>query len=188
MIKKNLIALLFCISVNLVKSQVVFTVKPGLNLNGANIGYKINNFEPYLGLQFANVTYKYKDTDGDDDKIKAHVYLPYIGSKIFIIEKESIKSTINVTIFKPFIFGKEIDDGEEDESYKEDLKNLKVWGGELGFGSEYFFNEHFSIGGEFGFRFGFYKYKYESETSDYSYTEDINLNMTYISGSLNFYF
>ncbi|MCK4663365.1 MAG: hypothetical protein KAT68_10905 [Bacteroidales bacterium] len=177
---------LFIISFVTVNSQVVFTVKPGFNLNGANIGYKTNKIVPYFGLQFINVSSKYKDSD-DDDEINTHVFMPYAGSKFFIIDKESIKSSINATIFKPFIFGKEVDDGEEDDSYKENLKKLKIWGGELGFSSEYFFSEHFSVGGEFGFRFGFYKYEHDSGTEN-QYTEDLNMNMTYISGSMNFYF
>jgi len=179
------VALLFL--VNSAKSQITFTVKPGLNLNGANFGYKTKNFVPYFGLQFLNLTDKFKDNN-TDRKTKTHIYMPIIGSKIFIIDKESLKGLINATLFKPVIFGKEVENGEEDESYKEDFKSLKLWGGELGFGSEYFFNEHFSFGGEFGFRFGFYNYKNESNTSEFSYTENMHLNMTYISGSMNFYF
>ena len=188
--KYFLFGLLFLITVNLVKSQVTFTVKPGLNFNGANIGYKSEKMVPYVGLQFLNVNYKYKNNDDpnpDDDNTKTHVFMPYLGIKFFVINKESIKGSVNGTIFKPIIFGKETENGEENESYKKDLKELKLWGGELGYGMEYFFDDHFSIGGEFGFRFGFYKDRYESESSDYWSTEDFYLNMSYISASMNFY-
>ena len=114
--------------------------------------------------------------------------MPYLGLKAYLFNKELIKGSIVATVFKPLIFDKEINNGEEDESYRENLKNLKIWGGEIGFCSEYFFNEHFSLGGEFGFRFCFYKEKHESEWGDFSYKEDLNLNMTYVSGSMNFYF
>ncbi len=175
----------------LIRSQMTFTVKPGLNLNSANIGVKSEKFSPYFGIQFLNINSKYKDNDEyepEDRKIKTHIYMPYLGFKAYLFDKDPLKGSIVATVFKPVISGKEINDGEEDESYKEDLKNLKIWGGEIGFCSEYFFNEHFSIGGEFGFRLAFYKDKYESEYSNYSYDEDLNLNMTYVSGSMNFYF
>ena len=40
----------------IIRSQITFTVKPGLNLNSANIGIKSENFLPYFGLQFLNIT------------------------------------------------------------------------------------------------------------------------------------
>ena len=39
----------------IIRSQITFTVKPGLNLNSANIGIKSENFLPYFGLQFLNI-------------------------------------------------------------------------------------------------------------------------------------
>lgn len=190
--KKNVVfGLLFLLIIGSVNAQISFTVKPGLNFNGANIGYKVNKIVPYFGLQFGNVTSKYKNNDTpepNDGVTKTHVFMPYVGGKFYIIDKGSIKGSINATLFKPVVFGKETDNGEENEEYKNDLKELKLWGGELGYCTEYFFDEHFSIGGEFGFRFGFYKDRYESETSDYWSEEALRLNMTYISASMNFYF
>ena len=183
--------LTFAIS-GLIRSQMTFTVKPGLNLNSANIGIKSENFLPYFGLQCLNVNSKFKYNDEyepeEDRNIKTHIFMPYLGFKAYLFNKDPLKGSITATVFKPVIFGKETINGEEDESYRENLKNLKIWGGEIGFCSEYFLNEHFSIGGEFGLRLGFYKDKYESEYSDYSYDEDLKLNMTYVSGSMNFYF
>jgi hypothetical protein len=189
--KKLVFGLLFLMTLSSVKSQYTFTVKPGLNFNGANIGYKANKIVPYFGLQFGNVTSKFKDNDTpepEDNITKTHVFMPYLGSKFYFIDKGSIKGSINATLFKPVVFGKETDNGEENEEYKDDLKELKLWGGELGYSTEYFFDEHFSIGGEFGFRFGFFKDRFESETSDYWSEEALRLNMTYISASMNFYF
>ncbi len=172
-------------------SQVTFTVKPGLNLNSANVGIRSEKFVPYFGLQFLNVSDRYKHNDeyeSTDRETKIHVYMPYLGFKAYIYNKELIKGSLVATVFKPLIFGKETDQGEENVSYRENLKNLKIWGGEIGFCSEFFLNEHFSIGGEFGFRFCFYKSERVSDWGDYSYKEDLNLNMTYVSGSMNFYF
>lgn len=163
-------------------SQFSFSVKPGLNLNSANIGYRSEKGVFYGGLQFINVTYKYKN-QYDDDKLKLHVYMPYIGYKFFIKEKENIKSSISATLFKPMVFGKEITDGTEEVSFKEDLRNINIWGGEFAFGTEYFLSENFSLGGEFGLRLAIYVDDHDSD-----YKESLYLNMTYVSGSLNFYF
>lgn len=162
-------------------SQFSFSVKPGLNLNSANIGYRSEKGVFYGGLQFINVTYK-----NDDDKLKLHVYMPYIGYKSFIIEKENIKSSISATLFKPMIFGKEIIDGTEEDYYREELKDIGIWGGEFAFGTEYFLSENFSLGGEFGLRLAIYVDDHDSGT--YTYKESLYLNMTYVSGSLNYYF
>jgi hypothetical protein len=175
-------------------SNAVFTVKPGFNLNGANIGFKKGRIEPYFGLQFVSYNSKYKydsNNQFDDDyesQTKLHVYMPYIGSKFYMLDNESLKTSINVTLFKPFIFGKQIVDGSEDSDFKENLKNIKIYGAELGFGSEYFLSKNFSIGGEFGFRLAYLKDDYTSPDSDYSYTDILKLNMSYISASLNYYF
>ncbi len=166
-------------------SQFSFSVKPGLNLNSANIGYRSEKGVFYGGLQFINVIYKYKN-GYDDDKLKLHVYMPYIGYKSFIMEKENIKSSISATLFKPMIFGKEITDGTEEDSYREELKDIGIWGGEFAFGTEYFLSENFSLGGEFGLRLAIYVDDHDSGT--YTYKESLYLNMTYVSGSLNFYF
>ena len=129
--------LLVCASLLVTEAQKFFTVKPGLNLNGASFGIKDKDFEPYVGLQFAN--YKSDYTDDDSETLtKVHIYMPYIGSKFIISENESIKTFVNGTLFKPIIFGKQIIDDEVDEDFKDELKQYKIFGAELGFGTEYF--------------------------------------------------
>jgi len=100
------------------------------------------------------------------------------------MEKENLKSSISATLFKPMIFGKEIEDGTEEEI--EELKDINIWGGEFAFGTEYFLSENFSLGGEFGLRLAIYVNDHDSDTD--TYKESLYLNMTYVSGSLNFYF
>jgi hypothetical protein len=188
--KSFVFGLLFITFLTSVRSQITFTVKPGLNFNGANIGYKANKIIPYLGLQFGNAiekTVRYTGSSTDEHVIKSRIYMPYLGAKFYIIEKGSLKSSINATVFKPVVFGKYIENGVVDTSFN-DYEYMKMWGGELGFCSEYFFDEHFSIGGEFGYRFGFFKNKYEYTGSNNWRTDALRLNMTYISASLNYYF
>ena len=177
-----IIPILFILSTGYSVAQFTFSVRPGLQLNGATFGYYNKNIVLYGGLQFGNVTTKYED-DNSSNKTKLHLYMPYIGGKFSIAEKESLRSSITVSVFKPILAGKEIVDGIEDEDFKVNLKENKLWGGQLGFETEYFFHERFSVGGEFGIRLGSYNY----DDIDNDYKDVINLNMTYVSISMNFY-
>jgi hypothetical protein len=111
---------------------------------------------------------------------------------------------VAINIAKPFLGGKVIVDGEEDEDVKETLDNISLFGGQLGLGAEYFFDDNFSVGGEFGFRYLHVKSDqtytkshqvYNPETYSYEYYETeetietrANLNPTYSRITLNFYF
>jgi hypothetical protein len=94
--------------------------------------------------------------------------------------------------------------GKLDKKTEELIEDvLSFWGFNLGFGTEYMFSEHFSVGGEYGFRLFFDKIKYHDEESSsygdpqyyyYSYQnkwEDelsLTLKMNYAVVALNFYF
>lgn len=190
--KRLLLVGLLALAISFVSNaQFTFTVKPGLSLNGASFGFKSGNIVPYAGLQFLSVKDEYErdyqDNSYNDDysyETSTRVFMPYLGIKYFMFESESLKASLNATVFKPFVTNSYKEDGVEPED--ENDYDISIWGGELGFGSEYFFNEHFSIGGEFGFRYGIYSDEYKSETS--IRTEDLKLNMTYVSASLNYYF
>jgi hypothetical protein len=88
----------------------------------------------------------------------------------------------------------------EDQNFKETVKNISLWGAEVSFGVEYFLDENFSLGGEFGLRY--FNLKYE-ETNDRQIfnpnsgdtqtvqVEDsfkFNMSPTYSKISLNYYF
>jgi hypothetical protein len=85
----------------------------------------------------------------------------------------------------------------EFDKYK---KSVKIWGGEFAFGAEYYFDDNFSISGEFGIRYFKQKYNdsyekeiYNPETTEYQTTEitttmNNNISPTFSKISLNFYF
>ena len=54
-----------------------------------------------------------------------------------------------------------------------------MWGGELGFGMEYFFDENFSLGGEFGLRYLHLRYKdsYNDEIYNPNTGQDENVEI-----------
>lgn len=77
-------------------------------------------------------------------------------------------------------------DGEEEEEISDAIKNINVFGAEAGFGVEYFFDDNFSIGGEYGIRF--FSGKYETVDEFDNFTLKMNINPTYTKLALNFYF
>jgi hypothetical protein len=195
-------------------SQFSFGVSPGFGLNTAYFGYKMNNkVVPYIGFQYLNAKFKFEENgekfDYDLNKIVSYsdkttfsgsLLIPNIGVKYFIKQKNNIQAYLSLSLSKPFISGKLKYDGEEDEDFDNAIKNMSIWGGEFGFGMEYFFDENFSLGGEFGFRHLHLKYKdtyddeiYNPNTGDYQKTETenefkFNTSPTFSKISLNFYF
>jgi hypothetical protein len=195
-------------------SQITFSVSPGIGLNTAQLGYKVNEkFIPFIGFQYvhAGVNTEFNGEEFDFDlgeivsysetyKLSGTLYIPNIGAKYFFTQKDKLKAYTSLCLSKPILSAKMIDDGDVDEDFKETVKNISLFGGELGVGVEYFFDEHFSIGGEFGLRYIHAKYKdsyedeiYDPEIGDYRPTEvenimKFNLNPTYTKVSLNFYF
>jgi hypothetical protein len=86
--------------------------------------------------------------------------------------------------------------GKETEDLLEDV--LGFWGVTLGGGAEYFFNERFSVGGEYGIRLLFIGSKFTDEDRDVEddyeyvdrYTSEItsSLSLTYALFTLNYHF
>ena len=194
--------------------QFTFGVSPGMKLNTAYFGYNVNNkFVPYIGIQnfSGSVTYSEsgKDFNWDNGQVedfnysfeaKGRILVPQIGLKYFVVESGKLKAFANVCLSKPIVSAKVVDDGEEYEDVSETAKSLNIFGGELGFGTEYFFDEHFSVGGEFGLRFvqvqsseAYDSEYYNPDTDEYEpyaleTTTKVNMSPTFSKVSLNFYF
>lgn len=168
------------------KSQMVFGVSPGLGLNSAYVGYKINDkLVPYFGLQYLGVKYNYEDEDFQDD-FSGSLIIPSLGLKLFLSPNNQLQPYLNVSVSKPLVAGKLEYDGEEDEEFADAVQSINLFGGEAGFGVEYFFDDNFSIGGEYGIRF--FSGKYESSDQFDDYAVKLNVNPTYTKLALNFYF
>lgn len=98
------------------------------------------------------------------------------------------------------ISGKQKNNGETDKDFEKEIKAMRMWAGEIGFGTEYFFVDNFSIGREFGLRNFIYHFKIEDDKPVYDpisgnyYNSEretknkIMINSTYTRLSLNFYF
>lgn len=195
-------------------SQFSFGVSPGISFNSAYFGYKINNkFVPFIGFQYVGAKLKMEESGTRYDfninqivsynekrEISASLAVPNFGLKYFIKHHDKLQAYLLLSFSKPILNAKVTDDGVEDEDLKENIKGISMWGSELGFGVEYFFDENFSFGGEFGLR----TFRLKSNTSrtdtifdpntgnpqeveiknDYAF----NLSPTYSRISLNFYF
>lgn len=193
--------------------QFSFGVAPGLSTNSAYFGYKVGKIVPYVGFQYAGLNFKIKETGQeydagsnslvpytDETKVNGNLYVPNIGAKFFAVEQNKIKAYFNLSVAKPLLRGKVENNGEEYEDFGKTLKDINIIGGEFGFGVEYFFDDNFSIGGEFGLRYIGGKYSsshteqvYDPGTSSYVDSEvkenyNLGMNPTYSKISLNFYF
>lgn len=209
-----IVALVLLFGMSNTFAQFSFSVSPGIGFSNAKFGYKINDkIVPYVGFQYLKAKYTWEEAGERIDwqrnriveyeettEFKGSLFMPNIGVKMFLSQNEKIKSFANLNFSKPFLNGEVEYDGDIDDDFEENVNNLKLWGAEASFGAEYYFDEHFSLGGEFGLRYFHLKYKEETERQTYNpYTgdpeeldveTDVNfaLNPTFSRISLNFYF
>lgn len=195
-------------------SQFTFGVSTGLGLKSADFGYKVNNkIVPYIGFQFLNANFNSEQTGeefdynlnsvvsySDQTEFSGSIFIPNVGVKYFIKQKNNLQAYLSLNFSKPIISGNLKFNGEENEEFSDQIKNISLWGSELGFGVEYFFDENFSLGGEFGLRYMHLKYAnsydtdfYNPNTGNYQNTVventiKLSTNPTYSRISLNYYF
>ncbi len=163
--------------------------------------------------------YGYRELETDEYEGSALLILPQIGAKYYF-KDSGIRPYLLGSVFfsMPFVSvetsntteywdfeGTELvdhgiykdsgDDGEAEDFAKE---VLSFWGLTLGGGVEYFFSEHFSVGGEYGIRMLFNKvedsdsssneWDSSSSTSDWNDEIDLSIKLSYSAISLNYYF
>ncbi|MFH0761951.1 MAG: hypothetical protein V2A67_10660 [Bacteroidota bacterium] len=194
--------------------QFTFGVSPGITSNGAYFGYTIaSRVVPYVGFQYANAKFSV-EMSGDEFDWDANEIVPYdetmafsgnlcipsVGVKVFFLEVNQLKAFGLVDFSKPMVSAKTWSNGELNEEFVENVKNFSSWGGELAVGAEYFFDDNFSVGGEFGIRHLAVKYNdtYDSTIYDPNTDQEVPTEITQsISGSMsptfarvsvNFYF
>ncbi len=202
------------ISISFAYGQFSFGVSPGIGLNSAYFGYKVDNkFVPYIGFQYVNAKLQYDESglryDYDLNQIMSYsetnefsgsLVIPNIGMKYFVKQQNKIQAYLSLNLLKPLLSGKLKYDGVEDEDFTEEIKKYSMWGGNVGFGVEYFFDENFSLGGEFGLRYIHLNFEesrdrliYDPDIDDYltvTIENNIKFNTspTFSKISLNYYF
>lgn len=199
------------------KAQFTFTASPGIQLNGASFGYKVQKFVPYLSLQMVGAKGEMVDSGKENDfntgaivdytdtyTAKLNVILPTLGVRYYFMEANKLKAYGNLNFSKALLSGKVEDSTDptnsDDEDLQDILKNTKFFTSQIGFGTEYFFDDNFSLGGEFGIQLMSFKSTdtYESTLTDPNTGNNVivtnstkfsgKLNPTYVKVSLNFYF
>ena len=196
------------------QTSFAFGVKPGISLNGAYFGVNINRtFVPFAGFDYFGIGGSIEESGlrydynlgqlinySDKNEASATVYNLSIGLRAFFTNIEDIKPYFTCTFFKPFISAEVKQDGETDQDLSDAIDNLSVWGFSLGFGTEYFFSNNFSVGGEFGVRFFISTFNQTDQVYIYNpntgsgqetnrdYNFDLNLQLTYSVVTLNYYF
>ncbi|MCK4413180.1 MAG: hypothetical protein KAY32_06520 [Candidatus Eisenbacteria sp.] len=160
----------------------------------------------------------YREEEEFDMEASAMVLIPHIGAK-FSLGLGKVRPYLFGSVFKAFASingsGEEIyrsyEDGDlqyedvdkyEDDEVEEMLEDILGFVGfTIGFGAEYFFSEHFSLGGEYGLRLvtttGNYEEKtHEDDDSGYyegsyrdAWEQELSgtLKMSYASIALNYY-
>lgn len=196
-------------------SQFTFSVSPGIQMNNASFGIKKNKFKPNIGLQILTGStsltesgqrfdYNVGDIVNYEDKYKYSgvAIMPVIGLQYYIKESEKLKAYAAINFTKVFVSAKVEDSTNPNANteLKDIIKKINILGGQLGFGTEYFFDQYFSVGGEFGIRLFYINYIEEHEHSIYNpntnetiesktkYKYDFSLNPTYAKISFNYYF
>jgi len=205
--------MLFVFSTN-VSGQFSFSVSPGIHLNGAQFGYRINEkITPYFSIQYlkAGLMQSYSQMEWDYDlnapaldedsrEMKGSVLIPTLGVKFAVINKEKLQGYVTAGLSKPIVNAEFKYDGEVEEELEEILDGISLFGLQGGFGAEYFFDTNFSIGGEFGLAYMKFALDHSYETDYWNpdtgtyvdTTADVEMNVnvmpTYSKVSLNFYF
>ena len=187
------------------ESGLALSVKPGMMINAAHIGYKTGSLFAGFGLEFGSVSVEskttYKDTVNDStyvssSKNDATVFLPQLATKIFFGEASSEGTGavpyIWLSVFYSVAMTKVTYGGESDTIAAREMRDLLGGnlGGAIAFGGEYNFSSNFSLSGEFGVRllFGGTKTKYNSYYGERIYEDKLGLGFTYTAMGLNFYF
>lgn len=195
-------------------AQLAFSVSPGLGLNSAYVGYSVNpKFIPFVSFQYLSFATDYSSsyTDWDYDnnvpkvntyasELNASVLLPGLGVKYFLANQNKVKTYATASVTMPIIMAEFKEDGVVNPDVEKTVKSISSLGSELGFGAEYYFDDNFSIGGEFGFRMlsGSLEENYDDEyydpikdefvASQSKYSSKGNISPTYTKFTLNFYF
>lgn len=176
------------------KPKFMFGVKPGMLIQTSYFGLSYERFEPFIGLDWVAVS-----VSSDDGDVAGSVFIPHFGSRLYLKPKGTAHAIAPYLLSDVFfsLAAVKIDGAaaEEEDAIKD---FLEFWGVTLGFGTEYYFSNKFSIGGEWGLRLLYDKVEEHTKTEEswngYTYKEKVNdefsiaFRVTYAAVSLNFHF
>lgn len=149
--------------VPVVASAMIFSVSPGQLLQGGQLSKSYGKFQPYIGLDIMGASGKVRLEDNastayEEITASAMLYIPNIGARYYFGSSE-VKPYVYAGFLKSIatVSAKtktETAESEFEGDSKDQLTSLLgFWGVNAGFGAEYPFSEHFSVGSEYGFRY-----------------------------------
>lgn len=214
--KNTFLIILVLFVTNSINAQFSFGVKPGIGLNGAYFGFRTQPFVVFTSFDYIHVGGVVEESGqrfdyninqlvnfSDESEAAFSIYNIGIGVKYFLPITSNISPYVTTTVTKPFLSAEAKRNGTTQDDLSEFVDAISIWGVSLGFGTEYFFSENFSVGGEFGLRMflGSYEKQEEVDTwvynpntggsyiqTDKNYEANINFSLTYSVVSLNYYF
>ena len=205
---------------NTVYAQKSFGVRIGGPTQSYYVGFfEFGSIKPIVGLDYfsgsINVDYTYHyeenyngDRNVDDDESSVdgslRLFIPRVGVKYFRAPKKDLISYLLAEgfIVVPTVSFETMVDGETETLDKDDEARIKdaldFIGITLGLGTEYYFSDQFSIGGEAGINWLLWDFKEEYsdsyESPNYSWSEKSKLEIkatlsgVYARMSINFFF
>ncbi|MFQ6675655.1 MAG: hypothetical protein ACE5LH_04835 [Fidelibacterota bacterium] len=187
----------------LVQETFGLNLSSGVRVGGPSQSYYVTlltfgPFRPILGLDFWGGSFKvsydyryeenyYGDRLVDDTRLESEgslrLFMPRAGIKYFRGQKDALKSYVLAEgfIVIPTVSFEATVNGEKEELKDEDRKRIKdgldFIGITLAVGTEYFFSDQFSIGGEFGMNWLLWDYS-DSDSDSYYGSSDYNWTST----------
>lgn len=176
------------------ESKAVFGVKPGILVQSSYFGIDAKRWHPFAGIDLVAIAISEDNFDAS-----ASVWIPHFGTKLYLQDPWQAGKVAPYLQGDYFfsIASVKVDalESAEEEAVKE---GLEFWGLGLAFGMEYYFSDHFAVGGEYGIRFLQDKVSEHSQTYDYgdgyTYEDKVNdefsiaFRMNYAAISANFHF
>lgn len=174
------------------QAQVFFGVKPSAVVQSSYFGFGAGtSMVIEFGLDYARIDVKVEGDVEDyteiDQEGGASMMMPHGGIKLYLKPRTAGMTSpyFLVDVFKAFTsvdLGDDEESTEDAEEFAQDL--LSPFGLNLAFGAEYHFSDHFSLGGEYGFRYLMSK----AEMDEADLEVSASLGMTYAAITANFAF
>ena len=175
-----------------VQAQVFFGVKPSTIVQSSYFGFGAGtSMVIEFGLDYARIDVKVEGDVEDyteiDQEGGASMIMPHGGIKLYLKPRTAGMTSpyFLVDVFKAFTsvdLGDDEESTEDAEEFAEEL--LSPFGLNLAFGAEYHFSDHFSLGGEYGFRYLMSK----AEMDEVDLEISTSMGMTYAAITANFAF
>lgn len=170
---------------------------------------KLGSIHTFAGMDYSGFSiniegsnYFESGDDGDDGdpeeivysdleaKANIRLFMPRAGIKFNFSGKNNLKSYLLGEMFLvfPSVNAEATDDGDKIELSDDDKDRIKdvldLMGITIGYGTEYFFSDQFSIGGEFGINIVLWNWSEEFTYEDY-YDGEYEINRTSIDAKAN---